>query len=186
MRRLRLVSAVLVPLALLTACGGDDSGDSDAGSSDSSSSSDSGDSGDAPSEAPNVCEIFPAEDASSVSGLTLTAEEGPFDICEYGQEDPRSTSFSLGALLESELGGGAEVYFDGLTAGLTLEDESAPDIGEQARIVTGEFSGFSQTAGAALSDGVLYTVNLSPGDELDAAGELALAEELLRALVDAA
>ena len=58
-------------------------------------------------------------------------------------------------------------------------------MGEQARIVTGEVSGFSQTAGAALSGGVLYTVNLSPGDELDAAGELALAEALLQAMVDA-
>lgn len=184
MRRLRLVSVLLVPLALLAACGDDDSGD--AGGSDTSSSADSGDEGaDAPDEAPNICDLLPAEAASDVAGFAVTAEEGPFDICEYGQEDPRATSFSLGAQLESELGGGAEVYFDGLTTGITLEDESAPDVGEQARIVTGEVSGFSQTAGAALSDGVLYTVNLSPGDELDAAGELTLAEKLLRAMVDA-
>ncbi|GAA1747674.1 hypothetical protein [Aeromicrobium alkaliterrae] len=186
MRRLRLVSTVLLPLALLSACGGDDDAGtgSDTGSGGDSSSEASED--DAPAEAPNVCEIFPAADAGAVSGLTLTAEEGPFDICEYGQEDPRATSFSLGAQLESELGGGAEVYLDALSSGITVEDESAPDVGEQARIVTGELQGFSQTAGAALSGGVLYTVNLTPGSDLDAAAELALAEELLRALVDAA
>lgn len=184
MRRLRVASALLVPLALVAACGDDDSGDG--GGSDTSSASDAGsDGGDAPAEAPNICELLPAEAAGDVAGFAVTAEEGPFDICEYGQEDPRATSFNLGAQLESELGGGAAVYFDGLTAGLTAEDESTPDVGEQARIVTGEVSGFSQTAGAALVDGVLYTVNLSPGDELDAAGELALAEALLQAMVDA-
>ena len=183
MRRLRVVSVLLVPLALLTACGDDDSGDT--GGSDSNSSADSGDGAEAPDEAPNICELLPADAASEVAGFAVTAEEGPFDICEYGQEDPRATSFNLGAQLESELGGGAQVYFNSLTTGITAEDESSPDVGEQARIVTGEVSGFSQTAGAALSDGVLYTVNLSPGDELDAAGELALAEELLRAMVDA-
>ncbi|MEG9224942.1 hypothetical protein [Aeromicrobium sp. Sec7.5] len=184
MRRLRVVSALLVPFALLAACGDDDSGET--GGSDTSTSSDSGDDGaDAPEEAPNICELLPADAASDVAGFAVTAEEGPFDLCEYGQEDPRATSFTLGAQLESELGGGAEVYFDGLAAAITLEDESSPDVGEQARIVTGEVSGFSQTAGAALSDGVLYTVNLSPGEDLDAAGELALAEALLQAVVDA-
>ncbi|RYJ02804.1 MAG: hypothetical protein EON52_18880 [Actinomycetales bacterium] len=137
------------------------------------------------SEPPVSPESSSPQAASDVAGFAVTAEEGPFDVCEYGQEDPRATSFNLGAQLESELGGGAQVYFDSLTTGITAEDESAPDVGEQARIVTGEVSGFSQTAGAALSDGVLYTVNLSPGDELDAAGELALAEKLLRAMVDA-
>lgn len=184
MRRLRVASALLVPLALLAACGDDDSGDG--GGSETSSASDTGsDGGDAPDAAPNICELLPADAASDVAGFAVTAEEGPFDICEYGQEDPRATSFNLGAQLETELGGGAQVYFDSLTTGITAEDESTPDVGEQARIVTGEVSGFSQTAGAALSDGVLYTVNLSPGDELDAAGELALAEALLQAMVDA-
>jgi len=181
------VSALLVPLVLLAGCGGDDPASDDTGSSTVDGGSGDGDSGaGSPDEAPDVCALLPAEAASEVAGFTVTAEEGPFDVCEYNQEDPRATSFTLGALVGDDLGGGVETYLDGLSAALQVEDEATPDIGDGARVVTGTTSGFSQTAGAALSGGVLYTVNLTPGSDLDAAGELALAEKLLRAVVDAA
>lgn len=183
MHRQRLAAGLLLPLALLVGCGGDPD---EASGPDEASSSDAGSvDTEAPDEAPDVCELLPADAASQVAGVAVTAQEGPFDLCEYSQDDPRATSFALGAQLEAELGGGVQAYLDGITAGLTVEDESTPDIGERARIATGEVSGFSQTAGAALVGGVLFTVNLTPGADLDAAGELALAEKLLRALTDA-
>ena len=187
MHRQRLVAGLLLPLALLVGCGGDpdEASGPDEASSSEAASVDTEAPDEAPDEASDVCELLPADAASQVAGFAVTAQEGPFDLCEYSQDDPRATSFALGAQLEAELGGGVQAYLDGITAGLTVEDESTPDIGERARIATGEVSGFSQTAGAALVGGVLFTVNLTPGADLDAAGELALAEKLLRALVDA-
>ncbi len=185
MRRLHLLTiipTVLVAL-LLAGCGGEDAPSDDPNASDSGGE-DSGDS-DETAEVPDVCAVFDAAAAGDVLGAPLTAEAGPMDTCEYDQEDPRATSFSLGAIAVADLGGGAETYFDGLSMSVDIDGETTPDVGEQARIVSGSTSGFSQTAGAAVADGVLYTVNLIPGSDLDTAGELALAEKLLAALVEA-
>ncbi|MFT4299714.1 MAG: hypothetical protein QM597_08785 [Aeromicrobium sp.] len=182
MRRLRFASAVLLPLALVLAgCGDDDTTADSPDPSDSVSQAD-----EAPTEAPEACDVLSADDASAAAGFTVTAESGPLGACEYDQEDPTATSFSLDLMVQSDLGGSFDDYLAAMQAPLEVEDESTPDLGEGARILTGTASGFSMTTGAAYEDGVLYTVTVTPGSDLDSAGELALTEALLRAALDAA
>lgn len=171
---MRKTVALVVTLMAVTlgACGG--SGDPAASSSNGDVVESAGtDAKEAVSFDP--CAEISADDVGVVIGAAVTSEVGPFDACEYDQEDPRAVSATIDTQPESELGGGFEAYRSGSKAALTdavVTDLSG--IGQSAFAVTGRFGDGENTQlqAAALVDGVVITVNLTQATGLAAADVL--------------
>lgn len=165
----RSASAVaIVLLSFLGACGGSDD---PAPAKATNAAGDASDAADEVGTAFDPCTKISADDVGKIIGATLTSEVGPFDACEYDQDDPRATSVAIDTQLESELGGGFDVYKSGSKSALTdAELTDLPGIGESAFVVTGRFGDGenTQVQGAALADGVVITVNLAQGSGVSA------------------
>lgn len=181
----RLFAAVLLPLALLSACG-NDSTDSSADSSATEPAADAAAADDV--EAPRFCEALTADQVGAAIGATVTLEEGPIG-CEFGQEDLRALSGTIGTTpAEDDSAGFFRTYRSG--AGSALQDSAVndvPGIGEAAFVATGLSPGGSnqQGAGAALVGDLLVTVNLSQGTGMTAAEVTEAGTALLQLAVDA-
>lgn len=156
------VLAVIVLLVLTGCGGGSDSSGSSSGSTSSSSSDEDASSGSV--DVLDPCQAVSVDEVGAILDGTFTSEVGPFDACEFDQEDPRATSFSIDAQAESELGGGFEVYKSGSKAAFTdAEQIDLSDLGDQAFITTGRFADGENTQlqGAVLVDGQVLTVSLT-------------------------
>lgn len=189
MKRARLAGLLMIGV-LASGCGddGDDGGSADDGSGTTDSSAT--DAGDADSgELPKFCDLLTADQVTAAVGAAVTLTTGPFDACEFKQEDPRAVSGSLGAVQVDTGNGGYDAYVSGASGALTDATEHPVDgIGDDAFVTTGTIGGGEsiQTAGGALVGGTVYTVNLSPGPGMGADELVAIANELLQLLVDAA
>ncbi|KAA1380723.1 hypothetical protein [Aeromicrobium fastidiosum] len=174
MRRSVLAAATIALLPLLGACGGGDGGPdgtsaSASGGSDGADASDTADTDDGADEVLDTCAVISVEEVGTILGGTFTSELGPFDACEFDQEDPRATSFSLDAQPESELGGGFDVYRSGSKSALTdAQQVDVPGIGDKAFITTGTFGDGTniQLQAATLVDGQVLTVSLTQASDI--------------------
>lgn len=174
MRRITAAAAIIL-LTTLGACGGSD-GDAPSDSSTTSSPAgdtggdgDSSDSGDEDVAVLDTCGAISVEEVGSILGGTFTSELGPFDACEFDQEDPRATSFSLDSQLESELGGGFASYRAGAASALTnSKTVDVPGVGDEAFITTGTFGDGTniQLQAAVLVDGQVLTVSLTQASDI--------------------
>lgn len=138
---------------------------------------------------PMFCDLLTAEQIGTAIGATVTMTQGPMDLCEFTQEDPRALGGSVGATRVDIGNGGYEGYVTG--ARLTLTDPvevSLEGIGEQAFITTGTFAGGEnlQGAGGVLVGGTVYTVNLSQGSGLTQEQLVEAGTNLLKLLVTTA
>lgn len=190
--------AALVGLVLLaataTGCGDDDP--KPAADSPGSATSDTSDAGEdtggdtgAPAGLPKFCDLVTPEEVTAAVGAAVTLETGPFDACEFGQEDPRALSGSLGAVEVDTGNGGFAAYRSGSRT--TLDDgvdHPVAGVGDEAFVATGTFAGGEnlQGAGAVLVDGTAYTLALSQGSGLSEEELVAIGEKLLRLMADAA
>lgn len=184
------LAGLLVVGALVSGCG-DDGGSADADDTSNgtaeSSGADAGD--DDPAELPKFCDLLTADQVTAAVGAAVTLTTGPFDACEFKQEDPRALSGSVGAVQVDVGNGGYDAYRSGASGSLTNATEHPVDgIGDDAFVTTGTIGGGEsiQTAGGVLVGGTVYTVNLSPGPGMGADELVAIAKELLQLLVDAA
>ncbi|MFI5429237.1 hypothetical protein [Aeromicrobium sp. UC242_57] len=178
----RCVAAVAVVLLFAVgACGGSD----DSAPGEDVATSDANDVADSDDQAAafDPCSEISADEVGTIIGATVTSEVGPFDVCEYDQEDPRATSVAIDTQPEAELGGGFEVYKSGSTSVLTDSQlHEIADIGDEAFAVTGRFGDGENTQlqAAALVDGVVITVNLTQASGLAADVLVDQATQLLR------
>lgn len=173
MRRSILAAATIALLPFLGACGGGDddasSGGTSASASEGSESADASDASDADEdsdadEVVDTCALVSVEEVGEIVGGTFTSELGPFDACEFDQEDPRATSFSLDAQPLSELGGGFDVYRSGSKSAFTdAKQVDVPGVGDEAFVTTGRFGDGTNTQlqAATLVGGQVLTVSLS-------------------------
>ena len=167
MRRSILAVATIALLPFLGACGGGDddasSGGTSASASEGSEGADASDASDA-DEVVDTCALVSVEEVGEIVGGTFTSELGPFDACEFDQEDPRATSFSLDAQPLSELGGGFDVYRSGSKSAFTdAKQVEVPGVGDEAFITTGTFGDGTNTQlqAATLVGGQVLTVSLT-------------------------
>lgn len=185
---LRKPLAALAALSLIgvvaAGCGGDDAGDDtkkDASSSTDDGSDDGG--------LPKFCDVITAEQISEATGATMTTEVGPFDACEFSQDDPRALSGSLGTTEVDTGNGGFEAYRSG--AGATLDDATTKDLaglGDGAFMSVGTFAGGEnlQAAGGVLVGGTVYTVNLVQGAGMSEDELVGIGEALIKLMLDSA
>lgn len=173
------VAATVATVVLLTlgACGGGDDGgassdDTSASSPDAADGTDesgSDDSSDATDEVIDTCAVISVEEVGAILGGTFTSELGPFDACEFDQEDPRATSFALDAQPLSELGGGFDVYRSGSKSAFTDGKQvDVPGVGDEAFITTGTLGGGTniQLQAATLVDNQVLTVSLTQASDI--------------------
>ncbi|MCX6398884.1 MAG: hypothetical protein NTX33_02995 [Propionibacteriales bacterium] len=191
MKRASIAGLLLIG-ALASGCGGDgdsdstDSGDTGNNSATETNGDDSGDTDAA--ELPKFCDLLTAEQVTAAVGAAVTLTTGPFDACEFEQEDPRAVSGSLGVVEVDTGNGGFEGYQSGLTATLTDAIEHPVEgLGDGAFVTTGTIGGGEslQTAGGVLVGGAVYTVNMSQASAMTEDALVAIAEKLLQLLVDA-
>ena len=190
-----LITGLLLVGALAVGCGDDGDGGSGTDGSDSSGSGDpaaeeedgSGDAGE-PGALPKFCELLTAEQVSEAVGAPVTLEAGPFDACEFSQEDPRAASGSLGVVEVGTDNGGFEGYRSGASASLTNAVEHPVEgAGEEAFVTTGTFGGSEslQAGGGALVDGGrVYTVNVAQANGLSEEELVTISENLLQLVVE--
>ena len=179
MRRGIAVSAVLM-VCVLGACGDSGSSGSDGGAGDAKSGTTS-----KPKDVKvmDVCGTISAGEVGTVLGATVTSKVGPFDACEYSQEDARATSAAIDAQSLADLGGGYEAYKSGTSATLTGGDTVDLDgVGDKAFIVTGSLGGGSNTQlqGAVVIGGQLVSVNLTQASGVEASVLVDQATQLLK------
>ncbi|MDQ6526267.1 hypothetical protein RB608_21790 [Nocardioides sp. LHD-245] len=191
----RLLGSVLV-VVLAAGCG-DDGGTSSGpapasspatGADGTEGAGDSG-GGDDGDEAvlPVFCDLLSADQISAAAGVTVTTSTGPFDACEFDQEDPRALSGSLGAV-DVEAGGGYEAYQSGSKGAMDEPVRHDLDgIGDAAYVDIGTIAGGEnlQVGGGALVGGTVYTLNLAQGTGMSEAELVTVSEKLLRLMVDA-
>ncbi|KRA39007.1 hypothetical protein ASD81_10620 [Nocardioides sp. Root614] len=176
--------------ALAAGCGDDGADNNSGDSGDNTGAAESNDGGDGETaELPKFCDLLTPDQVSAAVGAAVTLTTGPFDACEFKQEDPRAVSGSVGSVEVDTGNGGFDGYQSGITGTLTNPVEHPVEgLGDGAFVTTGTFgTGESlQTAGGVLVGGTVHTVNLSQASGM-AEGELvAIAEKLLQLLVDAA
>lgn len=179
MRRCVLAVAVVL-LLVLGACGG---GSDPAPTGEKADSGKTTGSDDKKAEAFDPCTEISADEVGKIIGATVTSEVGPFDACQYDQEDVRATSVAIDTQLEAELGGGFDVYKSGTASALTDSQlTDVPGIGDAAFTATGRFGDGENTQlqGAALVNGVVITVNLTQASGASADVLVAQATELLK------
>ncbi|WP_182378390.1 hypothetical protein [Nocardioides sp. WS12] len=186
------LAGLMVVGALAAGCGGDgDSNDAgDAGDNTSAAESNGDDSeGTDAAELPKFCDLLTTDQVAAAVGAAVTLVTGPFDACEFDQEDPRAVSGSVGAVEVDTGNGGFEGYQSGISASLgNLTNHPIDGLGDDAFVTTGTFGGGEslQTAGGVLVGGTVYTVNLSQASGMTDGELVAIAEKLLKLLVDAA
>lgn len=142
----------------------------------------------AAADLPMFCDLVTADELTAAVGAAVSTSTGPFDACEFDQEDPRALSGSLGAT-DVQAGGGYETYQSGTTA--AMDDPARHDldgIGDAAYVDIGTIAGGEnlQVAGGALVGHVVYTLNLAQGVGLSEDELVATSEKLLRLMVEAA
>lgn len=186
MRRFTTAVAVIVLTTLGACAGGGDEPAGSGGADPATSATSDATSDEQPTEALDTCGAISAEEVGTILGGTFTSELGPFDACEFDQEDPRATSFSLDAQLLSELGGGFDVYRSGSKQSFTdAQQVDVPGVGEQAFITTGTIGGGSniQLQAAALVEGQVLTVSLTQASDITEDVLVGQATELLTLIV---
>lgn len=193
MGRSWLTGLVLVGVMAAGCGGGDDPADEDqptsAGSSAGSDTGDTG-SGDAGTAAlPVFCDLITAEEIGATIGATVTTSTGPFDACEFSQDDARALSGSLGATDVAD-SGGYEGYQFGTKATMddpTRHEFDLGDPGDGAYVDIGTVFGGEnlQVAGGVLVGDVIYTLNLAQGNGLSEDELVATSEALLQLMLDA-
>lgn len=191
------LAGLLVVGALAAGCGGDSDADTKDDDPTTGVTSDAGDdsgddSGDASSsgELPKFCDLLTPDEVAGAVGAPVTLETGPFDACEFDQEDVRALSGSLGATDLGEGAGGFETYQSG-TKGVLDEGATRHDfdgLGDTAYVDIGTaFGGESlQVAGGVLVGTTVYTLNLTQGSGMSEDDLVAISEKLLTLMVDAA
>lgn len=189
--------AGLLVIGLVAAGCSDDGTTADATTDDTASSgvaTDTGtgdtDGGDdaAPAVLPKFCDLLTPDQVADTVGVPVTLDTGPFDACEFSPEDARALSGSLGSTDVGQGNGGYETYQSGTSA--TMDAASRHDfdgLGDAAYVDIGTVFGGEnlQVAGGVLVGTVVHTVNLSQGVGLGEDELAAVAEKLLRLMVDA-
>lgn len=176
-----LIATILLTGASASACGGSDD-PAPSGDSPSTGASSSEESDDTSSELLDACGAVSADEVGAILDGTFTSEVGPFDACEFDQEDPRATSLSVDAQLLSELGGGFEVYQSGSKLAFTDGKQvDVPGVGDAAFITTGTFGEGTniQLQAATLIDGQVITVSLTQASDIAEDVLVGQANELL-------
>jgi len=136
---------------------------------------------------PAFCDLVTADQLAAAVGAAVTTSTGPFDACEFDQEDPRALSGSLGAT-DVQAGGGYESYQSGTKGALDSPVRHDLDgIGDAAYLDLGTVAGGEnlQVAGGVLVGQVVYTLNLAQGVGLSEDELVATGEKLLRLMVEA-
>jgi hypothetical protein len=192
-------AALAVVGLVVSGCGGDEDSDADSGRDDNTSDSSGTDPGtdvdtdvDEPAtedDLPVFCDLLTAEQVGEAVGATVTVATGPFDACEFKQEDVYEYSGSLGAVIIDNGNGGYDAYKTGGAAALT--DPVTHDIagvGEDAFVTTGTFGGGEslQAGGGVLVGGIVYTVNISQAADHTEDEMVAISEKLMTLMVEAA
>lgn len=75
----------------------------------------------------DVCGLITDARLSEALGATVTTEVGPSGDCEFGEEDPRGLSGSLGIVGSADTNGGFDGYVTGLDATLENATPAAVD-----------------------------------------------------------
>lgn len=190
MRR-ALITGLTLVAALAAGCGDDGKGDTkgDGGGDPTTSSSDPGSDSGEPEALPKFCDLLTADQVTEAVGAPVTLTTGPFDACEFDQDDPRALSGSLGVVEVGTDNGGFESYRSGSKGSLDNGvDHPVTGVGEEAFVTTGSFAGGEsiQAAGGALVDGGrVYTVNLAQASGMTADELVAISEKLLKLMTDA-
>ncbi|MFT4264816.1 MAG: hypothetical protein QM572_15635 [Nocardioides sp.] len=189
-----LLALAAVGLLALGGCGGSEDASPSPGSSSSAPDAAAG----TPSASvepaadgvpPAFCDLLTPEEIGDALGAPVTVETGPLGECEFGQEDPREISGSLGTAELAEAASGFEVYRHGTSSAMDSPSEhTIGGLGDGAFLTLGTVGGGENLhlAGGVLHGTVVFTVNLSQGaghteDELVAVGE-----KLLKLEYDAA
>lgn len=186
------IAGLLVVGALASGCGDDGASNDpgDTGNDTSAAESNGADSGDTePAELPKFCDLLTAEQVTAAVGAAVTLTTGPFDACEFKQDDPRAVSGSVGAVEVDTGNGGFEGYQSGISGTLqNVAEHPVEGLGDGAFVTTGTIGGGEslQTAGGVLVGGTVYTVNLSQASGMAEGDLVAIAEKLLKLLVDVA
>lgn len=185
------IAGLLLVGALASGCGdkddpggatGDPAGTTTSGAAEGGTDAASG-------ELPRFCDLLDADQLSEAVGEAVTLTTGPFDACEFDQEDPRALSGSLGATDLGAGAGGYESYQSGTGGSLSTPTRHDFDgVGDAAYVDIGTLGGGEslQVAGGALVGHVIYTLNLSPGADMTEDELVAVSEALLRLMVEAA
>lgn len=185
------IAGLLVIGALAAGCG-DDGASDDVAPDDTASAGAPGGTDpqdDEPDALPKFCDLLSADQVTAAVGAAVTLTTGPFDACEFKQEDPRAVSGSVGAVEVDTGNGGFEGYRSGITGTLTDPVEHPVEgVGDGAFVTTGTIGGGTslQAAGGVLVGGLVHTVNLSQASAMTEDALVAIAENLLQLLVDAA
>lgn len=198
--RTGMLAAGTLALLMVAGCGGSNDGAgsgasgttsvASASAADSSASGGTAASGSASSDAvPMFCDFLTAEQIGEAIGATVTISQGPMDLCEFTQEDPRALGGSVGATRVDIGNGGYEGYAAGARLTLTNPVEvPLSGIGDQAFMTTGTFAGGEnlQGAGGVLVGGTVFTVNLTQGNGLSQEQLVQAGTNLLKLLVTTA
>ena len=141
---------------------------------------------DEPITRPLFCDLLSPEQIGQVIGAEVTTATGPFDACEFSQEDARALSGSLG--VTDIVGGGYEAYQYGTSATMDAPSRHEFDLGSGAYVDVGTVAGGEnyQVAGGVLVGDVIYTLNLAQGVGMSQEDLLLAGEALLRLMLDAA
>ncbi|HNA99864.1 MAG TPA: hypothetical protein PLO27_03635 [Marmoricola sp.] len=188
-RRLRLMAAGALMLGVLIAgCGSGTEGPKD-NPAGSSQSVDQGatDNSTSAQDTPKFCDLLTAEQIGTAIGGTVTLNTGPFDACEFKQDDPRALSGSLGSSSLQE-NGGYEAYQAGSRA--AMDDPTRtdlPGLGDAAYVDIGTVAGGSnlQVAGGVKVGDIIHTINLAQGNGMSAAQLTEISKKLLQLMLDA-
>ncbi len=182
MRR-TLATGVVLMVCVLGACGDKDASTSgDAADKDSTSTT-------TDAKVMDVCGSISADDVGSIVGATFTSEVGPFDACEYSQDDPRAVSVSIDAYPLSDLNGGYDGFKSGTSATLTGSDTVDLDgVGDAAFLTTGTFASGTNTQlqGAVQIGNQVISVNLTQASGLEASVLIDQATKLMNLVVSKA
>lgn len=194
MKRALVVSLVVLG-AVASGCGddGDASGSSTATTTSQAPSADAGTDtggdGDGDGALPRFCDLLTPEQVAGAVGAPVTLTTGPFDACEFDQEDPRALSGSLGVVEVGTDNGGFESYRSSASSGLTGGADHPVEVGDgDAFVATGTIGGGESihAAGGVLTDGGrVLTVNLSQAAGMTADQLVAISTRLLQLLADA-
>lgn len=186
MRRMGTIGAAVLVAALVAGCS-DDGGSGAQSPAASTPPASAAGTADAPADLPAFCDLLSADQVTAAVGATVTTSTGPFDACEFGQEDPRALSGSLGAT-DVQADGGYETYQSGTKASMDAPTRHDLDgIADAAYVDVGTIAGGEnlQVAGGVLVGDVIYTLNLTQGVGLSEDELVATSEKLLRLMVEA-
>lgn len=185
MRRTGTIGALVLLAALATGCSEDDTSAGGGGSAEETSAAGAANADAGP---PVFCDLVTVDDLTAAVGAAVTTSTGPFDACEFDQDDPRALSGSLGAV-DTQDNGGYEAYQSGTRSSLdTPARHDVAGIGDAAYVDIGSFAGGDnlQVAGGVLVGEQIYTLNLTQGVGLSEDELVATSERLLRLMVEAA